>query len=207
MTKRHPEETRRALVDAAFWEIYEQGYQAASLDAIIRRVEVTKGALYYYFTNKKELAFAVLDEVIYPFFAENWFAPLRESSDPLSTLQELFTQFPRKAPREALRLGCPLNNLAQEMSPIDEDFRRRIEGIFNEWHEAIRSALARFQSEGRVAGGVDIDRIVTFVVASFEGAASLAKNAQNPSLFDDCMKTIAEYLETLRPEPVRRATA
>ena len=62
--KSNPEKTRKALLGAAFNEIYHRGYQAASIDEILKNAGVTKGALYHHFESKKALGLAVIDEVL-----------------------------------------------------------------------------------------------------------------------------------------------
>jgi AcrR family transcriptional regulator len=68
---RAPEETRDAILTSAFDEMYEHGFQAASLSRILDRAGVTKGALYHHFGSKMDLGYAVVDEVIggWPFSA------------------------------------------------------------------------------------------------------------------------------------------
>jgi AcrR family transcriptional regulator len=55
--------TKRALLDVAQDLFTEHGYAATSLDAIAAGAQVTKGALYHHFANKKELYEAVLEDV------------------------------------------------------------------------------------------------------------------------------------------------
>jgi len=200
--KRDPDATRRAILEAAFWEIYRNGFQAASLDGILRQTGVTKGALYYHFPNKKALGLAVIDEVILPHFREHWFTPLRNTEDPVEGIQKAMSKFPDKVGAEAMVLGCPLNNLAQEMSPIDEDFRHHIESIFNSWRTQMADALDRGKEGGFIRPDVDAARVATFIIASHEGATSLAKNAQDMSIIEACFEGLASYLETLRPAGV-----
>ena len=57
---------RRELLEAAFAEFHLHGFQAASLDAIVARAGVTKGALYHHFPDKSALGHAVIDEVVRP---------------------------------------------------------------------------------------------------------------------------------------------
>src|SRR5438477_616209 len=52
-------ETRRAILNAAFEEIYANGFHASSIDAILARTELTKGALFHQFASKLELGYAV----------------------------------------------------------------------------------------------------------------------------------------------------
>src|SRR4030095_5203309 len=61
---RAPDATRQKLLYAAFEEMYRSGFQAASLDAILAKAGVTKGALYHHFPDKAALGYAVVDEVV-----------------------------------------------------------------------------------------------------------------------------------------------
>ena len=53
--------TQAQLIDAAFAEVVENGFAAASLDAIARRAGMTKGAIYSNYRDKAELLMAVRD--------------------------------------------------------------------------------------------------------------------------------------------------
>ncbi|MER5732986.1 ScbR family autoregulator-binding transcription factor [Streptomyces sp. NPDC002138] len=54
--------TRRAILEAAASVFDERGYDAATIADILARAGVTKGALYFHFSSKQELAQGVLDE-------------------------------------------------------------------------------------------------------------------------------------------------
>ncbi|MBW5485842.1 ScbR family autoregulator-binding transcription factor [Streptomyces bambusae] len=54
--------TRRAILEAAAAVFDERGYDAATIADILSRAGVTKGALYFHFSSKQELAQGVLDE-------------------------------------------------------------------------------------------------------------------------------------------------
>ncbi|MFI8106745.1 ScbR family autoregulator-binding transcription factor [Streptomyces sp. NPDC086023] len=54
--------TRRAILEAAAAVFDERGYEAATISDILSRAGVTKGALYFHFSSKQELAQGVLDE-------------------------------------------------------------------------------------------------------------------------------------------------
>ena len=55
-------DTRQKLIDITYDEIYEKGYQAASLSEILSKAQVHKGSMYYFFENKKEMAMSALKE-------------------------------------------------------------------------------------------------------------------------------------------------
>ncbi|ROP72523.1 ScbR family autoregulator-binding transcription factor [Curtobacterium sp. PhB115] len=54
--------TRAAIVAGAAREFDERGYTGASMDAVADRAGLTKGALYFHFTSKADLAGAVIAE-------------------------------------------------------------------------------------------------------------------------------------------------
>lgn len=57
------ERTRGALLDAARALFTEQGYIGTSIEIIVERAKVTRGALYYHFDDKAALFYAVYTEV------------------------------------------------------------------------------------------------------------------------------------------------
>lgn len=50
---------RKELLDAALELFYEQGYDATSINDIIKKVGVTKGSFYYHFKSKEEVLDAI----------------------------------------------------------------------------------------------------------------------------------------------------
>src|SRR5277367_5154571 len=125
---RDSERTRERLLQAASREIYRSGFQSASLDRILAATGVTKGALYYHFKSKEALGYAVVEEVISPDLRGKWLLPLLSGKDPIDALIAIVES--ESVRPEDVRGGCPLNNLAQEMSPLDEGFRKRLAQIF-----------------------------------------------------------------------------
>jgi len=133
-TRRPILSARGALAAAASREIYRSGFQSASLDTILTVAGVTKGALYYHFDSKEALGHAVVDEVIAPESAASGCA-LYRAARTLSTLDRRCSTYTRSA--ADVRGGCQLNNLAQEMSPLDAGFRKRLAIIFDAWRRPL----------------------------------------------------------------------
>ncbi len=197
---RNPDATREAILDAAFQEIYRNGFQAASLSSILAKTSLTKGALYHHFPTKNDLGLAVIDEVVREGFDAMVFAPLRESAAPFDTLLDIIRRKGEWAEPEGVSLGCPLNNLMQEMSPLDPDFKRRLNGVLAQWQDAVTDALTRAQRQGRVRGAVDCRAAALFIVACWEGCSGVAKNLQSVKDFRLCMLQLEHYVAGLAAE-------
>jgi len=194
---RDPERTRERLLQAAFREIYRSGFQSASLDAVLASAGVTKGALYYHFGSKEALGYAVVEEIIAPDLRAKWLRPLHKGKDPIDTLIGI-VQAESVRP-EDVRGGCPLNNLAQEMSPLDEGFRKRLAMVFHAWRAGVAVALREGQARARVRGDVEPADAAGFLIATLEGYVSLAKNAQDAKVMKAGKRNIVGWLRSLRP--------
>jgi TetR/AcrR family transcriptional repressor of nem operon len=194
---RDPERTRKLLLQAAFREIYRSGFRSAGLDTILAATGVTKGALYYHFSSKKALGYAIVEEVIAASLRDKWLRPFRSGANPIDTLISI-VQTTSLQP-EVVRAGCPLNNLAQEMSPLDERFRRRLAKVFHDWLEGTATALLRGQSEGTVRRDLDARDTASFLIAMYEGYVTLAKNAQDVNVWKVGIRNIVGWLQSLRP--------
>jgi len=193
------EETRGQLLDAAFEEIHQFGFQAASLSRILKRTGVTKGALYHYFPSKTDLGYAVLDEMIREQMIELWIRPLKQGN-PLDVIIDTIKVSGDLMTMEDIRLGCPLANLSQEMSPVDEGFRERVEVLYSEWRSALSNALRQGQRTGQVITEIDAEATAVMLVASLEGCLATAKNAQSRELLMQCGMSLIQILNTLREE-------
>lgn len=198
MQTKQPDITRDKVLEAAFCEIHRRGFQAASIANILVSTGLTKGALYHHFPTKQALGLAVVDEVIYRRLEERYFIPLRESAHPLDTLLGFLEIAPERAD-ELVPLGCPLNNLMQEMSPIDAEFRGHLCKVMNTWRESLEAALRRAQAQGELRAGVDCAEAALFIFSAWEGCIGTAKSLQSSEALLVCGRQLQVYIRSLRP--------
>src|SRR5580658_895986 len=194
--QRDPERTRERLLRAAFREVYKSGFQSAGLNAILAAAGVTRGALYHHFGSKEALGYAIVEEIIAPDNRGQWLRPLQDCEDPIDALigavQELSVQ------PEAVRGGCPLLNLAQEMSPLDAGFRQRLATIFRNWQDGVAAALRDGQNHGKVRRDLEPAQAAGLLIAMVEGYGSLAKNAQDAKVMEEGIRNVVDWLRSLR---------
>lgn len=195
---RNPERTRQRLLQAAFREVYRYGFQSAGIDTILAATNVTKGALYYHFESKEALGHAVIEEVVAELTRDRWLRPLErgKDKDPIDVLIGTVRAIPSR-PRD-VKGGCPLVNLTQEMSQLDEQFRKRLERIFHAWQEGVAMALRRGQYQGAVRRDLVPEETASFLIAMVEGYEVLAKNAQDARVWNMGIRNIVAWLSSLR---------
>ena len=185
-------------MQAAFREVYRYGFQSAGIDAILAATNVTKGALYHHFGSKEALGYAIIDEVVAKLPRDRWLLPLQRSNDkdPIDALIAIVQAIPAR-PGD-VKGGCALVNLAQEMSQLDEQFRKRLERIFHAWQEGIAIALRRGQDQGTVCRDLFPEEAASFLIAMIEGYEVLAKNAQDAKVWNMGIRNIVGWLSSLR---------
>ena len=188
--RRDPENTRNALLDAAFSEMHLNGFRAASLDKIFAEAGITRGALYHHLPGARE----------------RFISPFLNSKDIFGAFSNICARVSGELNHdEALLRGCPMINLAQEMSGIDDGFRLRLAAIHEEWRDAVAVCIRRSQAEGTVRQDIEPREVGTFIVAAFQGAIGFAKNARDREPFELCRKGLESYVTSLSPDPKQRA--
>ncbi|MCB9760173.1 MAG: TetR/AcrR family transcriptional regulator [Alphaproteobacteria bacterium] len=197
MTRKRPDETRNALLDAAFTEAARVGWQSASLDRILEGAGVTKGALYHHFGSKDGLGHALIEERLRAWMLSAWLEPV-QGKDPIGAVQQVLREHAAKMDAEALVTGCPLNTISQDICGVDEGFRRRLDAIYRDWELGLADALRRGQERGLVRPDADCYRAAGFVVAVSEGLMGVARCRRDLNAYRDQVETLCAWLDTLR---------
>ncbi len=191
------ESTRSRILEAAFDEMYEHGYQGMRIETILKKTQLAKGALYHHFKSKKALGYAVVDEVIFN-CKKAYFQKLDDAEDPLTALCEIMMHCAQEMTTEELSLGCPLNNLIQEMYNLDDGFGERLSNVYQYCHNTIKGALVRGQTKGLVKQDIDPEIITLFLMSSMHGISGTAKCMQSIEVLKKMNATLCDYLNTLR---------
>ncbi len=174
---RQPETTRAKILEAALELFHVNTFNGTSINLIVERAGITKGALFHHFKGKNELAYAVIDGPLRESIRQVWVEPLSSSVDPIKDLKDIVHSFGPMLEEdpELVTMGCPLNNLSQELSSMEGEFRRYLSSIYREWEEAVEKALRAGILAGNVRADIDPASVATTFVALSEGCIGLLK--------------------------------
>lgn len=195
---RNLEKSRQEILDAAFWEVFTRGFQGVSIDDIVKKTSMTKGAFYHQFPTKLDLGYALVDEMIKPMTYSRWIVPLKDFKDPLDGILTQLKTLIGKAPPEELQYGCPLNNLVQEMAPVNAEFKSRLQAALLYWIEGMEKELIRAKKDGYLRSDVNTRQVAHFVVMAHEGFYGMLKGLNDPKAFNALYDSLKIYFETLR---------
>ena len=187
--------TRDQILDAAARLIHLRGYHGTSLDDVLRESGVGKGNFYYYFRSKEHLGFAIIDRVVERFL-ERTLEPafVDPTADPLDQVRAFLDRLLEVQRQRNCVGGCPMGNLACELSDVHEGFRQRLADIFERWRVMLATTLERGRESGRLRADLDAASAAGFVVASLEGAILMAKVTKDISVMEKCVVELKHHL-------------
>jgi TetR/AcrR family transcriptional repressor of nem operon len=194
-------ETRERLLRTAFQLFHEQGFHATGVATILREAEVNPGSMYHFLSSKDELLLGVLE------FALGYLGPAvmepaeARSSDPIERVTVLLGQYREGMDAAGCRMGCPMGNLALEVSDGNPQARALIHRNFENWAARVEGWLV--DAGDRLPRGVDRGRLARFVLTVMEGGLMQARAAGHLGPFDDSVAVLVEHFEMLQEKALQ----
>ena len=186
-------DTKSKLIKVAFDEIYENGYKATSIDKILKKANMNKGSMYHFFKSKKELTLCVI-EIHINNYIENKYASLLTLDDNI--IDSLIKLIKTKN-QYNYTYGCRLNNLVQELSSKDENFKIALEKVYFKFEEIIEKVLQNALDNNEILHP-NIKDLAIYVVASIEGCLATAKKSNSSDIYISCISQLEFYLNSLK---------
>jgi TetR/AcrR family transcriptional regulator, transcriptional repressor for nem operon len=191
---RNPERTRAKILEVAFLQILTRGFQGVSVDDIVKGTGLTKGAFFHHFPTKQALGYALVDETLKRMVAERWITPLEGFENPLEGVSVNLKRLIEAMPDEHVPLGCPLNNLVQEMSNVDPVFHEKLNAVLEFWISGVEKHMRRAKDRGLLKEGIGTRSLAEFIVMNHEGAFGMMKSYRNKRVFRSLHDSLKKYL-------------
>jgi len=193
-----PAGTRERLLRTAFQLFHEQGFHATGVATILREAGVNPGSLYYFFESKDALLLGVLDFAL-DYLDPAVMAPVEAATaDPIGRVFELLAGYRRRMEAERCRMGCPIGNMALEVSDGNAKARKLIHANFENWARRVAGWLA---TEKRLPADLDRMRLARFVLTVMEGGLMQSRAAGNLGPFDESVAVLRHHFDLLTSTP------
>ena len=206
---RDPIGTRTTIMNVAEALVYEQGFAATSIDAVIQKAGVTKGAFFHHFKSKAALGLALVerfaerDEKI----LEHFVARVEKlSRDPVQQV----ILFSALIEEELGKLGgphpgCMFATFCFEAGLFDENTRRVIAEGFLKWRDRLEEKFEAAMAARPPALPVTARGLADMITAMFEGGLVLSKGLDDPAVHVEQMRQYRNYIELLFTAPAAAA--
>lgn len=187
--------TRERLVDAARELFLVKGYEATGVSEILKAAGVNSGSLYYFFKTKEELLLAVLEWYTANLYPEVIDPVTSRTADPIERVFGVLDGYRHLLTLTGCKIGCPIGNLALEMSEKSEAAREKIALNFENWRKAIRAFL--IDAGDRLPVEIDRDKLATFILTVMEGGMMQARAHRSLEPFEASVAMLREYVDRL----------
>ena len=174
----HP--TKQRLLEAGLELLLKQGYNDLGIQALLEATKTPKGSFYHHFRDKEDFALQVIDRYMEQVHAGLDFCLGDESRTPVERVRHFFVLTEQKY-REEGYMGCLLGGLGQELSGINDVFRRKIEECFSVIAGRIAACLDTARVRGEIPADADTRQMAALLVDCWEGAALRSRLRGDPA--------------------------
>lgn len=154
--------TRRSILEAAAQVFGERGYASATVEEILGRAGVTRGALYFHFSSKEEVALGVLE-------AQLPVDRLPVSSSRLQQLVDHGFVMAYRLRHDPLVQGAVCLALDQGAGELDRD------AAFRAWTGRLAAILTEARAQGELLPHIDVTATAEFLTGAFAGVQAMSQ--------------------------------
>ena len=192
--------TRNKILAESKALVFENGFSGTSIDQILEKAGITKGAFFYHFKTKNALAKALIEE-----FARDDIHHLNEAlekteqlkGDSLNRLLQFIQIFIEMMSGLTEPPACLYASYTYEPNTFDKEILNHISETLLTWRTTMGQLIDDVLKEYNTNGKVDIRSLADHFVVIFEGAFVVSKALNEPDLTADHLKHLKKYFELL----------
>ena len=173
-----------------------RGYHNTGIADILKVSGVKRGTLYHYFSSKRELCLAAIDEMVRLLAEEGAGRHLRTQGHPIDRMLQMIDELPGVV---RLQTGEPLTpSFTVRVGAVEAEFGERIAGRFAGFIDRTEAILRRGVAEGQIVESVDPRVLSHAFVVMCEGMQFANVLGQQQVIWEDARRWLKDYLNSLR---------
>ena len=180
--------TKDKILAEAACLMHKKGFEATTINDLVKATGLKKGCLYFHFSGKDELSLAVLEKAKADFFT--FLDSLLEGKTPGDRLNNLFRGLQDAQRDMGFSGGCIFGNTALEMGDKDENLAAFVRGVFDELTEKVRKVVKAAQVTGQVRKDIAAGTLARHIVMAIEGGIMLTRLEKNEKPLKDCVDSL-----------------
>ncbi|MCK6417875.1 MAG: TetR/AcrR family transcriptional regulator [Alphaproteobacteria bacterium] len=187
--------TREKIVKMAERLMWREGYDAASLNDVVKKAGVSKGAFFHYYPNKQTITREVLER----YSVDHMFGPLDKHMQAatntktglLAWLEERYLAYAAGK----YKGGCLLGNMTLSLADRDEELREQIKTLFLQWENQLVGYLKPAAAQGKLL--MEPRQFARLILAAFQGCILTTKAHKDHNRASREFQAVAEMIERL----------
>ncbi len=193
--------TRERILANAEELTLKQGFAGTSIDNILTATGITKGAFFYHFKSKADLARALVERYWtkdYQLFEQLSQRADELSDDPLQSMLiflKLFEEFIEE--REEPPEGCIFASYVYQSQQFDDAIREFIADSFQEWKKLYEDRIEQIMKKYPPQIEIDAGELAEMIMCIIEGGFILSKSLQDAKLIARSLRQFRRYLQLI----------
>jgi TetR/AcrR family transcriptional repressor of nem operon len=164
----HP--TKQRLIETGMAMLLQHGYNDLGVQALLEATSIPKGSFYHHFRDKEDFVLQAVDAYMSEVHAGLDACLGDEARAPLDRVRHFF-ETTEEAYRQQGYMGCLLGGLGQELSGVNDAFRRKIDECLSAIGARLATCLEAARDAGQIPREADTNALATLLVDCWEGAA------------------------------------
>ncbi len=192
--------TRTHIIEQAAALFNRQGYAGASMSDLMQATGLQKGGIYNHFSSKDELAVAAFD------FAANhiqqkFMGALKGKRHAVDRLIAILSVHETLLNDPLVPGGCPILNTAVESDDTHPALREHAQQAMDAWRKLVRRILESGIARGELRSTIEVESVVTVLIATIEGAVMMSKLYGEASYLERTLDYLKTYVHQQLAEP------
>lgn len=190
--------TKQQIEDNAFDLFYENGFKSTSVNDVMKRAKMSKGAFYHHYKNKKELGLKIIEKKIQERVFKGMIEPLKKQGNPIEILEDTFFKRINSFPDFEKKLGCPMNNFINEIGNYENCYQNALRNIIEQWKQEIVYLIERGKKDKYIKSEISSHNTAIYLISAFEGIRGIRKLYNTDEVLDSYLLALKEYLFQLK---------
>jgi TetR/AcrR family transcriptional repressor of nem operon len=191
---RHKEFDRDEALQKAMEVFWSRGYEAASMQDLVKHMGINRQSLYDTFGDKHTLYLRALDHYR-EVEGRKVFALLAQPGSVKKSVRQLFEGVVEGSLCDRERRGCFMGNAMSELAGRCKETAKRTCSNMAATEEAFYRTLLRGKNQGELKHVRDLRAVARFLYSSLQGLSLMAKATQDRKKLDDVVKITLSVLE------------
>ena len=187
--------TQKKITNTAEELFWMQGYEGASLNDLVKKAGLSKGAFFHYYPNKQAITIEVLER----YAQEQILGPLDKhlttAHDPKTGLFAWLEESYGAYSQWDYKGGCMLGNFALELSDKDETMREQMKAIFLAWENLLVNAFRQPAKDGKLM--MEPRQFARLIISMYQGLMMTIKVHKDPNRASRDFQALAELIERM----------
>ncbi|TLP80768.1 TetR/AcrR family transcriptional regulator [Maribacter sp. ACAM166] len=194
--------TMQRMQITGFELFYAKGYYNTSVDDILKKLELSKGAFYYHFDSKEDFFVQIIQNLMARKLYNSLIEPLEGHDNPLTLITKCFDDAMETAVHNEMDFGCILSNFLTEFNGKNDIIIQHLNEIVTVWEVNLVTTLQKGKLNGFLDRHVDCEAVATFLMSSYFGVRTLMVGASPSAKKYRFMTQLRHYLKSIEAKTV-----